>query len=91
MQRNAFHEIWTLLSCIVLRGIRVYDCSRVQGTPFCVYKQDILKEHSPKIYILIPHVENSVRELAIQCGEPIYNLKEEGIENNACDFRIRGC
>lgn len=32
------------------------------------------------LYILIPQVENSVRELAIECGEPIYNLKEEGIE-----------
>lgn len=80
MQRNAFHEIWTLLSRIVLRGIGVCDCSRVQGTPFCVYNQDIPKDHSQKIYILIPQVENSVRELAIQCGEPIYNLKEEGIE-----------
>ena len=32
------------------------------------------------LYILIPQVENSVRELAIECGEPIYNLKEDGIE-----------
>lgn len=32
------------------------------------------------LYILIPQVENSVRELAIQCGEPVYNLNENGIE-----------
>jgi len=32
------------------------------------------------LYILIPQVENSVRELAMQCGEPVYNLNENGIE-----------
>lgn len=32
------------------------------------------------LYILIPQVENSIRELAIQCGEPVYNLNENGIE-----------
>ena len=30
--------------------------------------------------ILIPQVENSLRELAIICGEPVYNLNENGIE-----------
>lgn len=32
------------------------------------------------LYILIPQVENSIRELAILCGEPVYNLNESGIE-----------
>lgn len=32
------------------------------------------------LYILVPQVENSIRELAIQCGEPVYNLNESGIE-----------
>ena len=48
MQKNAFHEIWTLLSRIVLRGIRAYGCNRVQETPFYVYSQDILKDRSRK-------------------------------------------
>lgn len=30
--------------------------------------------------ILVPQVENSVRELALECGEPVYNLNEDGIE-----------
>ena len=32
------------------------------------------------LYILVPQVENSLRELAITCGEPVYNLNENGIE-----------
>lgn len=32
------------------------------------------------LYILVPQVENSIRELAKQCGEPVYNLNESGIE-----------
>lgn len=34
------------------------------------------------LYILIPQVENSIRELAIECGEPVYNLNEDGIEES---------
>lgn len=30
--------------------------------------------------ILVPQVENSLRELALECGEPVYNLNEDGIE-----------
>lgn len=30
--------------------------------------------------LLVPQVENSVRELTIECGEPVYNLNEDGIE-----------
>lgn len=30
--------------------------------------------------LLVPQVENSVRELAVECGEPVYNLNEDGIE-----------
>lgn len=30
--------------------------------------------------ILIPQVENSIRQLALECGEPVYNLNENGIE-----------
>ena len=44
MQKTAFHEIWTLLSRKVLRGIRVCDCNKVQETPSCVYSPDILLE-----------------------------------------------
>ena len=40
MQRNAFHEIWTLLSHIFLRGIRAYGCNRVRGTPF--YNREVM-------------------------------------------------
>ena len=32
------------------------------------------------LHILIPQVENSLRELAVICGEPVYNLNENGIE-----------
>lgn len=32
------------------------------------------------LYILVPQVENSVRNLAIECDEPVYNLNEDGIE-----------
>lgn len=32
------------------------------------------------LYILVPQVENSLRKLAITCGEPVYNLNENGIE-----------
>ena len=37
MQKNAFHEIWTLLSRKVLREIRVCDCNKVQETPSFVF------------------------------------------------------
>ena len=30
--------------------------------------------------ILIPQIENAVRYLAVECGEPVYNMNEEGIE-----------
>ena len=30
--------------------------------------------------ILVPQIENAVRCLAIECGEPVYNINEEGIE-----------
>lgn len=30
--------------------------------------------------ILIPQLENAVRYLAVECGEPVYNMNEEGIE-----------
>lgn len=32
------------------------------------------------LYILVPQVENSIRKIAVECGEPIYNLNEDGIE-----------
>lgn len=32
--------------------------------------------------ILIPQIENAVRYLAIECGEPVYNMNEDGIEEN---------
>ncbi|MFR1354310.1 DUF4209 domain-containing protein [[Clostridium] symbiosum] len=32
------------------------------------------------LYILIPQVENSIRELAVLCDEIVYNLNEDGIE-----------
>ena len=32
------------------------------------------------LYILVPQAENSLRELAIMCGEPVYNMNENGIE-----------
>ena len=32
------------------------------------------------LYILVPQAENSLRELAKMCGEPVYNINEEGIE-----------
>ncbi len=32
------------------------------------------------LYILVPQAENSIRELAKICGEPIYNLNEDGTE-----------
>ena len=41
MQKNAFREIWTLLSHKVLRGIRVGDYNKVPGTPFCACSRDI--------------------------------------------------
>ena len=31
--------------------------------------------------ILIPQIENAVRYLAVECGEPVYNMNEEGIED----------
>ena len=30
--------------------------------------------------ILVPQIENAVRCLAIECGEPVYNINEEGME-----------
>ena len=30
--------------------------------------------------ILIPQIENAVRYLAVECGELVYNMNEEGIE-----------
>lgn len=30
--------------------------------------------------ILVPQIENAVRYLAVECGEPVYNMNEEGIE-----------
>ncbi len=30
--------------------------------------------------ILVPHIENSVRYLAVECGEPVCNMNEDDIE-----------
>ena len=46
MRRNAFHEIWTLLSRTFLREVRACGCNRVPGTPFCDYILDNTEGHS---------------------------------------------
>ena len=48
MQRNAFHEIWTLLSRTILREVRACGCNRVPRTPFCDYIQDNTEDHNRK-------------------------------------------
>ena len=48
MQKNAFHEIWTLLSRKVPQEIRVCDCNKVQETSSCVYSLDIPEGHNRK-------------------------------------------
>ena len=32
--------------------------------------------------ILIPQIENAVRYLAVECGEPVYNMNEEGVKES---------
>ena len=39
-RRNAFHEIWTLLSRTFLREVRACGCNRVPGTPFYDYTRN---------------------------------------------------
>ena len=46
MQRNAFHEIWTLLSRTFLREIRACGCNRVQEAPFYGYSQGNTEDHN---------------------------------------------
>ena len=48
MQKNAFHEICTLLSRTFLRGRHAGGHGKVQGLPFCVYNKDTQEEHIPK-------------------------------------------
>ena len=48
MQKNAFHEIWTLLSRKVLQGIRAHDCNKVQEMPFCACNPDIPEDLNRK-------------------------------------------
>ena len=48
MQKNAFHEIWTLLSRTFLRGRHAGGHGKVQGLPFCVYNKDTQEDHIQK-------------------------------------------
>ena len=48
MQKNAFHEIWTLLFRTFLRGRHVGDYSKVQGLPFYVCNKGIQEGHIQK-------------------------------------------
>lgn len=38
------------------------------------------KDFLTALNILVPQIENAVRYLAVECGEPVYNINEEGIE-----------
>ena len=44
MQKNAFHEIWTLLSRTFLQGRHACGCNKVQGLAWCAYSKGIPKD-----------------------------------------------
>lgn len=48
MQKNAFHEIWTLLFRTFLRGRHAGGYGKVQGLTFCVCNKGIQEGHIQK-------------------------------------------
>ena len=48
MQKNAFYEIWTLLSRKVLQEERADDCNKDQEKPFYVYSLGRSEDHNRK-------------------------------------------
>lgn len=48
MRKNAFHEIWTLLSRTFLRGRHVGGYGKAQVLPFYVCNKGIQEDHIQK-------------------------------------------